>query len=333
MASDAKFARTIAASIAQVGSALRQSPLPSAKATKDGCAAAIRTAKEAADQISEKHRSHARLLIGPLKTGCLLFVKGDIAGAQRAITLALEGAQALEQEIAPIKPATLRGDSIMGMEGLDYLGEDQGNGGGDIYSSIIKAVGGIAQGGLNYAKNKKDAEASAAEINAKVQAAVAADKAATSALTAALVSEFIAKTNPGHKSVAEADRAAAEAAAVTQDVAGAAVPEAGRAARTEAALAAVNAAVAKVGSTTAGDKKVAQLNLQAAQRTLEKARAQSAAATSETALSLSSSQSSESGDFLSIFTTKFGPLPRYAYALIAGGAFVGYKVLTKKKKG
>ena len=82
---------------------------------------------------------------------------------------------------------------------------------------------------------------------------------------------------------------------------------------------------------------MAKFAVQAAQQTLAKAQSgaapQSAPPQGGASQGAGTSEKHENaeGGALSIFTAKLGPLPRYAYVLIAGAAYGGYRVLRRAK--
>jgi hypothetical protein len=343
MASDSKLARNLSTAIARVATAIHRAaanPNHSSAVVpelRSGCKEAIKAARAAGLGMSARYQKHAALLMAPISTACTSVNLASAATdngahahlldqAQAAIALALEGAQALQSEIAPVKAHGVT------MDGLDFLGADDGSdSGGGFVSDIFKTVGGLAKGAVSYAQGEKAKGDAATDADAKLQAAISADGTATMAVAQALMSSDAASRDPSKADAALADKMMADSAVQAQDVAGAAVPDSAKAKRVAAAQKTVTdaqaglAAALKGGSAPA--KIAAKFTLQAAQQTLTKAQGGGAITKGGQQQPVEDS----GGGALAWLKTKTGPLPRYAYGLIGAGGYVGYRLLFKRK--
>jgi hypothetical protein len=338
LVSDAKLAKTAATAIARVAAAIHrvanQNGSMSARDLANGCAAAMAAVRDASAHMSRKHRQHAALLANPLSTACTSINLASAATgedrqhllnqAQAAIALALEGVQALQNEISPIKGGST-------MEGLDFLGADDGSGdSGGFVSSLFNAAGGLIKGGVQYAQGEKAKGDAATDAESKLQAAISADGTATMAVAQALMSADAASHDPSKADAALADKMMADSAVQAQDKAGAAVPAAVQPKRVDAAQKGVDSAQAKLSAALKGSsapvKIAAKLSMQAAQQTLAKAQGGGIVKSGGALV-----PSDSGGGNWAVVTKKLGPLPRYAYALIAGVGYVGYRLVFKRK--
>jgi hypothetical protein len=125
----------------------------------------------------------------------------------------------------------------------------------------------------------------------------------------------------------------ADSAVQAQDQAGAAVPAAVKDKRVAAAQKTVTDSQAKLAAALKGGsapaKIAAKFTLQAAQQTLSKAQGGSITKSDKGGGQIAPSDSG--GGVLAWFTTKTGPLPRYAYGLLGVGGYVGYRLFFKRK--
>ena len=217
--------------------------------------------------------------------------------------------------------------SMLNVE-LDLLGaEVVGEGYGDMFSSVFKAAGDVAQTGMNIYEKDKAQKAQTAADEAKVKQAVKADQDATAAAIRANLSKKLSDGKPQDatlKEQAELDAGTAATLAQAQAQAGAGLNEAGQSQRLQAARDALQAAM----NTQKSGDAASLAKVRAWQTTVNKLVSQGLAGPSSSDSKPGRAQ--DDAPAPSWFKGKTGPIPNTAIA--AGGGLVAAIVALKLLK-